>query len=320
MRPDLRRTLTAVCAALLVCGCGDYSNSDVLFFSALPSREDIKSNLPEDPAAAPAPASEVVERAVRAAIAADVPALGNRARLYDDTREAAQLFTAIAEAFVGLVDEVQRHRPTTRSAEERVWGPFEIRNTGHEAKVTISRVLPNVYTYSFVLRPEGTGDDAFVEFIGGEFRASGAAREGAGEFHLDNRVLIDAGLTGDDGGLRNVDWVHLTYDTLSSPKTVTMAFTALLDTLQFDHAEYEDGSGSMRFTYDDAFSATYRVNSRWLGSGAGRADANVSVFLGGEGTVSQCWDDAFRLTFHQSDFEDPRLLGDVSGCPVGLPE
>ncbi len=306
--------MLAIGAGCLALGCGNYSNADLEFFNALPSREDIKSNLPEPEPTLRAPSGP--QTALRRVLAAAAPAevvLGQTARLYQDTQNASHLFKTIAEVFVSLAEEVQRHPPTTRAGLERSWGPFGMReNPGFEFRVTIARdpAAAERFNYRFEFRPQGSGEEGYLSFITGHF-VRGEGRLGIGAVLFDNRVLADAGI---DTRLE-LDWIQIDYDTRVFPRTVRMEFARLLDTLTFRHAEYADDSGEMQFRFDDAFSATFDISSSWTPGGAGRADATVTRLFGPVGSLSQCWNDAFLLTFHQSDFEAPALLGSEDACP-----
>lgn len=301
----------------LTLACGDYSNVDLEYFSALPTREDIKSNLPEEEEEAGLRVDPGVESALRAALgppAADTPVIGQRAKLYTDTQGAANLFKAIAEVFVRLVDGVQRHPATSRDENSRTWGPFPLRqHPGFDFRVVIARdpAAAQRFNYAFAFRPEGGDDAAWQDFFTGHFIRGGDGR-GIGSLLFDNAILRDNGLQTN----MELDWLQIDYDARAFPHTVQLEFARLLDTFSFQHSVEGDGSGSMQFTFRDAFSATFDVSSRWNDQGSGRADATVSNFFGPLGTLSQCWNDAFLLTFHQSDFEAPHLLGGESACVV----
>lgn len=310
------RPAACALALLLVAGCGDYSNAELEYLNALPTREDLQSNLPED--AAEGGVRLEAEGVLSRALAPAVPTLGMTSKLYEDTRGANQLFKAIAGTFVSLVDLLQRVPPTRKLERRREWGPFAWRE--HPlfelfAFVERDAVHPTLYTYAFQFRRRGT-EDPFVSFVSGHFRAQGAAREGVGSLRFESAVLRDAGV-GEDASLRDLEYLAIDYDSFSETKSVALEFQSGIAVVTYAHWEAADGRGAMSFVVDE-FMRTLEVTSGWLGTGAGHAVAQVTDLRFGTGTLEQCWDPAFLLTFHESSFEDPRLLGSRTSCPTGL--
>ena len=83
-------------------GCGNYSNEDLEYLTALPKTEDVSMDAP---------------------LKADVP----RA----DEDEALKMTTAVTKVvnltaveLLALVDQIRSFTPTTREQNGRVWGPF----------------------------------------------------------------------------------------------------------------------------------------------------------------------------------------------------
>ena len=118
----------ALCLGL--CACGDYSTEDLRFLAAVPSRADLRVEVPEDAPGDPGVARQVV--------CATRPAdTWLRAKPESDRLNAA------VEFLLGLVDVVRRAPPDWRAEDARGWGPFpDAKHPGRETRVTILRTLP----------------------------------------------------------------------------------------------------------------------------------------------------------------------------------
>lgn len=310
------RLAIALSAVLALAGCGNYSNSEVEFLNAIPSREDLQTNLPVGSSSAKAEPG-----VVRAALAPELPALGMTSKLYEDTQGASDFFSAIAEFFVGLIDEVQRLPPSEQGPDFRQWGPFAPGDLPNiQLRVVIQRApaLPTHYTYEFAFLK--TGDAAWTPFLLGSFDSSGQARTGVGHLAFANRALVLAGLQ-KDPSLQELDTLAIDYDNRADPKTVSTTFTfvAGAGALSSSHEDWADGRGTMAFDVDDwQQGILLHVTSSWLATGEGRADALISDISGPLGAVAQCWDGGSLLTWHASTYEAPNLLGSESACPTDL--
>ena len=91
---------------MLAAGCGNYSNEDLEFTTALPERSQLAAVIP-----------------VRSSIIGPEPA-----ELYRLSRTVALVFNGIVDAFLTLVDGIRAFPPTTRAPNLRVWGPFPAEN------------------------------------------------------------------------------------------------------------------------------------------------------------------------------------------------
>jgi hypothetical protein len=297
-----------VLAALSFGACGNYSNEDLDFQLALPEDGDLDAKLPQ--ALTNANASEY----------------------YTLTRKVVTTFNGGATALVALVDRVRGYSPTSRHGTERIWGPFaDDKHPGWEIRVVMDRLAdPSVpppafqISYSIQLRDTTKPGSSFFDLMTGLYKSSGSARRGEGEMHLLVQPAREAGYPVDDFG--EMEQLDLDYNTRKYPITVNMVIqnVATAKTLgaTYRYTENADGSGQLEFdwTVDAAPGVPGATDasfiSRWLGSGAGRADAylsNGSVPLG-----IDCWGlDTVADYVWRSSRQD--ALGSADLCAFGAP-
>ena len=113
----------ALASLALAAGCGDWSNEDLRFLAALPTRADLRVEVPVDPAARPP----------------DLCPKGESTVWLEGKPTSDQLNGGV-EWIVGLVDEVRRHDPRRRTEDRREWGPFDDeRHPGKEIVIVMQR-------------------------------------------------------------------------------------------------------------------------------------------------------------------------------------
>jgi len=292
-------------ATVLLAACGNYSNEDLEFMNAVPAREDLTATIPP---------------------AMILPA--NEAELARDTHDAIRTFNG-ALNFLSAADYIRTFPPTSRIADGRVWGPAAMDDhPGWQWRFVMRRdpATPEKFDYEFDVEPVGAGDQ-WIAFIDGAFLATGGARRGMGTFRIRTDDLRLANFTfayGADGSL--LKELDVAYSTAAFPVSVTMDlqlypnasdippdFTTVTF-LHYHHEAEENGQGKMEFSGTDATGKMLAINSRWLASGAGRADVTASDGMGFNGTWTECWDSSFRETFNQTSW-DATSRGDMALCP-----
>jgi hypothetical protein len=226
-------------------------------------------------------------------------------------------FNAIARALVGLVDKVRGISPTSRQGTQRTWGPWaDDKHPGWQVRVLMDRVdNPSAasgfnISYNVQVRNAQVVGSDFIDFMTGYYTPSGNTRRGQGEQHLWVQQVRDADYPVDDlGQLAKLD---LCYQTQKYPVTVHMFAenqpTAKDRQVTYDYAEDLDGSGTLFFnlTGDRTVGSTdLRFISRWLGSGAGRADAYAATLNLLAGT--DCWgpDTVASMSWRYGDAKNP---------------
>ena len=276
------RTL-ALLATFLVAACGNYSNDDLDFQLALPEQTDMEAKMQLS-----------VTRV-------------DSAEYYSATRSAITTFNGMVRDLVGLIELVRGTTPTSRNGAERIWGPFPSdKYPAWQFRVVMQRstVSPTLLhmDYFVQLRQLGQDDSAWVPFLTGKYTSGGSARMGQGEIHLLTAEPRAAGYPiNDDPGLVNLDHLDVTYDNTAFPITVTMDIVNLPSaTTQSGHYQYfqnQDGSGQMIFDWqglsDTGTQVAARMQSEWIGSGAGRADLTIDATpsLPNQSTTlgTDCW-------------------------------
>jgi hypothetical protein len=268
-------------ATVALAACGNYSNEDLDFQLALPEDGDLEAKLPQ------------------------ALTLDTSAEYYKLTRQVVTTFNGCATELTGLVDHVRSYPPTSRNGAERTWGPFaDDKHPGWQMRVVMVRSTdPSVPAPGFVisyhidLRNAVESGSSFFPFMNGQYTSSGSARHGQGNMQLFVDTARAARYPVEDfGDLKQLD---LVYDTLIYPIQVNMDIqnvdTAKDREVVYAYAENADGSGTLKFDWTTSAvpgatgPTVVKFISRWLGSGAGRADAYVPDLAGNAPVGIDCW-------------------------------
>jgi hypothetical protein len=302
-----RSGFLSLIAVLLLPACGNYSNEDLDFQLALPEQTDMEAKMQ-----------------------LSVTRLDS-AEYYRATRTAITTFNGMVVELVGFIDIVRGTTPTSRDGDQRTWGPFPSDTyPGWEIRVVMQRtaVSPTLLQmdYWIQLRQVGQGDAAWVSLLTGRYISSGSARKGQGEIHLlANDVRLAGYPIDDDPGLVSLDHLDLAYDNTSFPITVTMNVvnlpTATTTAGLYQYFQNQDGSGQMLFDWqgvtDTGAQVSARMQSEWIGSGAGRADLIVDLTpnLPSQSTTLgiDCWG-VDTLATYSYRLEGNLALGDPASC------
>ena len=307
----MSRTAAIVLLGLAGCDAGNYSNEDIDFQLAVPERQDIAVRLP----------AQALES-------------NDSAEHYRSTRATVRSLDGIADAFLSLIDHVRAYPPSERQIGRRVWGPFPLQeNPLWLARLVIERVdtaQPLRFTYSVEFRARNDQNAPWAALITGEFTPGPDARHGTGALHFTSTAARAAGYpltkAGDPtGGLNPVDSLDLEYKTDAFPLRIKVTLVGFpgKETLVFEHTEEQDGAGSMTFKFPTQGNivSLLEIRSRWLGSGAGRADVQVlsgiPLVMGAKGT--DCWGIDTRPTYVHRDWDPGREFGDPNTCVFSTP-
>jgi hypothetical protein len=305
------RRIPALAFLLATLGaCGNYSNEDLEYMNAVPARVDIAANIP---------------RALMPANEAELSAL---------THDVITAFNGML-LFLETADVIRSYQPTSRIPNGRVWGPapMENRHVGWQWRFIITRdpAAPEMFSYAFEVQRIGAGD-VWIPFITGTFVATGGARKGMGHFRIETDALRAAGFyveTNTKGeSLRVLD---VMYSTAAFPISVTMQLVLYTDglpapgrfidtvTIDYHYEAQSNGQGAMEFKGTDSKTGwTLGIESRWLPTGRGRADARAMDGAAVDLTRIQCWDDSFEQTYDYTPWAeapDPIEQGMFADCP-----
>jgi hypothetical protein len=292
-------------AALAGCDAGNYSNEDIDFQLAVPAREDIAVRLP----------AQALET-------------NDSSDAYRSTRSTVRQLDGTADAFLALLDHVRINAPSERLPNRRVWGPFPIEESPlWLARLAVERIeesgRPVHFAYSIEFRAQADPSAPWQALFRGEFTPGASARHGTGILQFTAAAARAAGYP--LGGLSGIDSLIIDYKTDGFPLRVQISVTNFpaLSMATYEHTEEQDGSGFMHFTFptDNANVSLFDFKSRWLGSGAGRADVTVlagnPLFVGVTGT--ECWGIDTRPTFIRHPWEPLRNTGVESDCVFPAP-
>lgn len=323
---------------LLVGGCGNLSNDDLIFLAALPDRANLALHVP---------GTELEQRG---------QGLSELSQGLDGCAEddllcqAWQVSSGINAGVFALLDLVDaivtRFPPTRREPDRRVWGPSYVatsRSTVRFEMIRNSDSLDGIFSYCLHATlgriPPGTGDQVrcdevehssgLTRIFHGAFAPGperGGARWGQGSLVFDHNLARRVGLArpGDQG------IITVEYDNTEEQVAIGVKIREVVDqrTLLPSSADYRyqraaDGSGQFRFVILADFVPflftsleQLEIGARWNPAGAGRADAVVTGgdLVNQEVTASQCWDTDLETVYYQDSADEHGSIGAVEAC------
>jgi hypothetical protein len=311
----MRNRWLLLLGCLAACG-GNFSNDDLEFLNALPTREDLASKLPGS-------SGTVSEEGLRQHV--DPLAEGEASPLYRDTRKASDAFNSGLDGLLALLEKLRELPPTTRAPELRVWGPWRDPNhPGHEVRFVMNREAGR-FDYLLQYRPRGSGEEGWWSAMEGTFQADGGLRKGTGAVRL---LVQEARSRGFDmRGLAGLDLLEIVYQTRALPISVQMRFVPALprtaSELLYAYRELPGGLGEMGFLLEDTdiLPGTRKedlaILSRWTKDQGGVGIVAVTggdVPAGVTATQVECWDARFQVTYLKRSWE-AAVVGSASTCP-----
>ncbi len=291
-------TSQALALALALCGCGTWSNEDLRFLEALPTRDDLRVVVPVTPAAS-----------ARAGGVAAVAACGlGAADNWLEARRTGDGINTSVDQLIGWVDAVRGFPPTSRLDDGRVWGPFDDdRHPGVRLRILISRsTLPDgtlEHAYRFEATRPAEASGRVYTILSGTFSGP-SATHGRGGLVLDFDEIHAAGMQ--DAGTP-LGQLEVGYDRTVDPRVVALRLAVdgafgLVQEFQYDFRGFADGRGLFRYRFlKPAAGGTdaLTVSASFAASGAGRGAITYQAASGASGEFQQCWDAGACLTFHQ---------------------
>jgi len=312
-------TELAAAALLLLAGCGNWSNEDLRFYAALPTRQELH-------VAVPGAAATSAVAGGPLALTAACGALGD-AETWLWAKPTSDKLNASVDWVLGLVEVVRRVTPTSRLDDARIWGPFDDdKHPGNEMRISIVRSWPDgreaapLHTYAFEARRKA-GGAAFTPIISGSF-AGPSAGAGHGSLTLAFDAIWALGMA-DDTSPRGA--MEIAYDRRVEPRTVGLSLVQSpgFGLVQFDYAfqGWADGRGHFTYAFRDAAGNLVSVKAGFEAAGAGRGLSTFRAAGGATGQFAQCWDAAACLVWvdDPNDYSCGRAGcsgGAVSACPA----
>ena len=282
-------------------GCGNYSNEDLDYLSALPQSADLSVEAPKMSAVRPALEDDALQT----------------------TTEVTTKLNAMAGDLLKLVDQIRAGYPTSRQGDQRTWGPGPAdNNPGWQVEFTMTKdtaAVPVTFSYDLMMIPPGAATALTV--LSGTFQATGGTR-GVGHLALTPAMARDAGAV--LPGLEKLMSLTIDYDSQDWPRTLTIeainvpTVDTTMDALdaRYSYQRAQNGDGAMSFTFlKDVVNGpmgvdTLQITSHWQGTGAGRADIAVTA---GDGAGLISWTDCWAPD-STTAYNSRTGAGDTSAC------
>jgi hypothetical protein len=308
----MRRVLLVL--GSLAAGCGAGSES---YKAALPTRAAVAINVPGGATASTTGARKA-------------ELLGAQAGFYTMTRQISTQLNGAAASFFGMIDNALASPPSGHDATHEYWGPFTPALSPITVMLAVERVDAHDYNFFLGGKPKDASAAMFQGLLGGSAHQVDATH---GSGHLEvNFTTMNALDPTTQPSTGAIAFVH---DNSADPRTVAVHFGDFVDgttpgatpfNATYQYAEHPDTSGNFQFGLRNNFDKDpnniledVALVSRWLASGAGRADLIASGGSLPSGFVvhaTECWDQNFARVFYTEDVDPGKTEGDVSACAL----
>jgi hypothetical protein len=254
-------------------------------------------------------------------------ALGELADYYVVTRNVSRDLNGGAAWVLILVHTIVQFPATSVDGDTYTWGPWSDTLDPAEYRLVVTELADGSYDWRFDGRSKTVAGAEFLTVISGNAVPGADPHRGTGTFLLDFDAAEEVNPVDNDAR----GTVEIAYDLENrddTPATLTMVIDSRDDHGNPVHFDYSyarnlDGSGDLVFgihaDLDDEGGAAENatIRSRWLPTGAGRADVRVSDGDLGAGvtvTASECWNELFRRVFYADSEEWMPTEGDEADC------
>lgn len=288
----MMKTLLAATAACSLVACVQQDDSPKDIDRALPTAQQVSINIPGGSArdASSRDTSNVV---------------GQIATYYGATRDVSRLFNGATGFALGLVHAIVQYPVTSADGDVLTWGPWTEALDPAEYKLEVQVVGDGTYEYKLSGRSKLTPDAAFEALLVGKADPRDGELNGSGAIKIDFDAIARVNpLDNDDAkghleanydlAKHHLDLVATSTDDQGKPVAIKYAYN-------------DDTQGGGDLTFALALNAgggpaneTVTLQSRWLATGAGRADARVSGgdLVDASATASECWSTSFQRVFY----------------------
>jgi hypothetical protein len=296
----------------LAAGCG---NGGSAYRSALPTKDQLAIIVP---GAHPSTSGAMTQAL-----------LGAQAGFYTMTVQIATWLNGTAASFFEQIDDAVATPPSGHDATHEYWGPFTSALSPMTVELAVEKVDAQDYNFFLGGKPKGAADSAFVGLLGGSAHPVDATHgSGRMEVNFDAMNALDP-TTNTATGI--IAFVH---DDSADPRTVDVHFANFLDgkpgstplNAGYHYAEHPDTSGSFQFGLRADFDKDpagdledVALVSRWVASGAGRADlvaSGGSLPAGFVVHAIECWDASFGRVYYTEDVDPSKTEGSASACAL----
>lgn len=289
------------------------------FIQAIPTADDVK--LKEPVAAGSATTTQSFDLPLGAQ---DVPG-SSYATYYKFTRQIFDGVNLGTGYILGSVWLIVHYPATSVSDTEAVWGPWSEALSPAEYRFRATEIGTDEYEYALEARAKGTTGD-FQAILTGHGYGEAHAKHREGSFLIDydkaNELDPSRLHADDESGTLNVD-----FNLSQLPTTINVTSAKTMDGSSFNVVSTTEkaGGGVVRVSshddIDDSQSTAMEdvtMNSRWIATGAGRADVTVQsgdVPAGFQIKASECWSSTFERTYWTDNASMEPAQGDVAQCP-----
>lgn len=253
----------------------------------------------------------------------DGNAVGQLATWYVTTRDVTRMFNGGSAWVLTLVHAIVQFPSTSTRGNTITWGPWSDALSPAEYKLDVKVVGDGTYAYTLSGRSKTRASATFEVVVDGIADPRAGELAGSGEFLID----FDAGKrvnpvdSGDAKGSvdvrynlaqRHLDLTVMSTDDQGKPVSADYAYN---DTAA--------GAGDMAFDVSSDFAGsatslkeTLTLRSRWLATGAGRADARIGGgdFGTAQITASECWNTMFNRVFYKDSLNLAPIEGAETAC------
>ncbi len=288
---------TGVLAATLATGCvqADAPNN---ISQSIPTSAQVKIKLPDSGARR----------------------LGELAPYYVMTRGVTETFNGASGWVLVLIHSIVLQPATSVSGNVYTWGPGSQALDPADYRLDVTANADG--TYDYVLSGQSKiNPTGFKSIIDGHADPTAGDANGTGEFRIDfdaSRVVNPV----DNGDAKGQ--VDVTYDLATKHLQLAIATTndagAPVDAT-YEYDEDATGGGNMTFDVEGDAGGTaaqeeITLRSRWIATGAGRADARIAGGdLGPDQAIaSECWSSSFGRTYYTDNQNFAPTEGDVASC------
>lgn len=243
------------------------------------------------------------------------------AEYYRFTRDLTGAVDFGTAVILGAIWAVVHTQPTSIDGKHAVWGPGNGSALDPVVwRFTVTEVGDKEYDYVLEGQRKGTSD--FVPLLTGHGYGEERAEHRSGWFQADNDAFakLDPDRNHDSGMLK------VTYDLRQIPATIGVELKKSPDQGWANVLVTHDagGAGSVEITGHADFDASkgtkledIHIVSRWLTSGAGRADAEIqNGDMPFRVDASECWSDSFARVYYKDTVDYEPASGDAKACSL----
>jgi hypothetical protein len=313
----MKKILGLAAAALLTTACGPD------FRSGLPTKEMVEVAFPQSNTQGLQAAGEL------GAAKASNALQGQLSDGYVLTRAATGTVNGGTVFVLALLKAITDNPPTTQSGNTAVWGPGHDTLSRNTYRLTVTNVRGNEYAYKLEGRANEAPDSAFVPVLAGSHIAV-SEDVGHGSFLLDWDAAATLPEHDDNIGSVGIGYAN---DLEGGSVGVLARFEGVRDeetggtvNASYAYLSVPGVGGGFEFAVrknlnpaEGDTKENFTIKSRWMDSGAGRSDGQVS---GGDlganqATWNECWDSSFNSQFLAVSYDTTLGYGTEStGCSI----